>query len=522
VYIYGGSYNGTNVIYLDGSTGNAYFAGTLAVTGLVTASAGVTTTFVTQTGGSTSTFAGPATFSSTLGVTGLATLSGGVSMDDGDTIQWASANNRVFFNGGAFRVDVNGSQYLGISTAGLVTMPGTLNVTGATTLGPSLGFANNGALITFQSLTSDTSASGMTWYAPAATSYGIYKSAGSWSSPNYQQLVLTFNTGIIIDGGTLYGKSGTSIQPSGGAVTMGGTLSVTGSISANGIWYGNSKNAIDTSDPWLRLNDTNAFTYGVFIRSKLRVDGNIETNSGDYGYGLTGNYVSTRFRTVYAMGSAYVMATDGTSLGNLFGLFYAYDAGATAVTGDACGHGFGVASSGTTVQYFGDSGAWIGTKLKVKNNRVDIQGPGTTSSTYGLVVTSYGGASNNFWVRDDGDTYTRANATAADFVLSSDSRKKTNIQPIKNALHTIRTIDGIIYNSIDGINRRKQSGVIAQTINDVFPYAATFDGEYYGVMYDRLVPLLIEGVKDVDTEVAALKSRIEMLEQKLTQYLNKE
>ncbi|NBX31484.1 MAG: hypothetical protein EBR07_01970, partial [Planctomycetes bacterium] len=78
--------------------------------------------------------AGAATFSSTLGVTGLATLSGGVSMDDGDTIQWASANNRVFFNGGAFRVDVNGSQYLGISTAGLVTMPGTLSVTGVVTV----------------------------------------------------------------------------------------------------------------------------------------------------------------------------------------------------------------------------------------------------------------------------------------------------------------------------------------------------------------------------------------------------
>lgn len=72
----------------------------------------------------------------------------------------------------------------------------------------------------------------MTWYAPAATAYGIYKSAGSWNSPNYQQLVLSFSTGIIIDGGSLYGKSGTSMQPSGGAVTMGGTLGVTGNATA--------------------------------------------------------------------------------------------------------------------------------------------------------------------------------------------------------------------------------------------------------------------------------------------------
>jgi len=93
---------------------NATFAGTLAINGAFT---GATT----------------GAFSSTLAVTGLATLSGGVSMDDGDTIQWASSSNRVFFNGGAFRVDVNGTQYLGISTAGLVTMPGTLAVTGAAT-----------------------------------------------------------------------------------------------------------------------------------------------------------------------------------------------------------------------------------------------------------------------------------------------------------------------------------------------------------------------------------------------------
>jgi hypothetical protein len=72
----------------------------------------------------------------------------------------------------------------------------------------------------------------MTWYASGPTSYGIYKSAGSWSSPNYQQLVLSFDTGIIINGGTLYGHSGTSIQPSGGAVTMGGTLGVTGNATA--------------------------------------------------------------------------------------------------------------------------------------------------------------------------------------------------------------------------------------------------------------------------------------------------
>ena len=68
-----------------------------------------------------------------------------INLTDGDTIQWSSANNRVFFNGGAFRVDVNGTQYLGISTAGLVTIPGTLAVTGATTLSSTLAVSSAAA-----------------------------------------------------------------------------------------------------------------------------------------------------------------------------------------------------------------------------------------------------------------------------------------------------------------------------------------------------------------------------------------
>jgi hypothetical protein len=68
---------------------------------------------------------------------------GTFALSDGQTIQWASSSNRVFFNGGAFRVDVNGSQYLGISTAGLVTMPGTLSVTGVVTVAQDIQYSSN-------------------------------------------------------------------------------------------------------------------------------------------------------------------------------------------------------------------------------------------------------------------------------------------------------------------------------------------------------------------------------------------
>ena len=46
---------------------------------------------------------------------------------------------------------------------------------------------------------------GIFWH--TSTNYGIYRTAGGWSG-NYQQLRLDWPTGIILDGGSSYGKSG--------------------------------------------------------------------------------------------------------------------------------------------------------------------------------------------------------------------------------------------------------------------------------------------------------------------------
>lgn len=64
---------------------------------------------------------------------------------------------------------------------------------------------------------------GIFWH--TGNDYGIYRTSGSWSSPNYQQLKLRWVTGIQLDGGTAYGKSGvdlinnTVLKINGNAVT---------------------------------------------------------------------------------------------------------------------------------------------------------------------------------------------------------------------------------------------------------------------------------------------------------------
>jgi hypothetical protein len=109
-----------------------------------------------------------------------------------------------------------------------------------------LGTASPGAKLSFGNLNDGRNApDGITWYSPSPLAYGIYRTSGAWTAPNYQQLKLSWSTGIIIDGGSAYGLSGTVLQPNGGNVgigtinnTVNGTtykLAVSGSVVATSM-----------------------------------------------------------------------------------------------------------------------------------------------------------------------------------------------------------------------------------------------------------------------------------------------
>ena len=108
----------------------------------------------------------------------------------------------------------------------------------------------------------------------------------------------------------------------------------------------------------------------------------------------------------------------------------------------------------------------------------------------------------------------------------SDERLKENIKLIPNALEKVLQLRGVNYhpNSIaESYGYRKESmvGVIAQDVEKVLPEAvkpAPFDillfenteisrsGEHYKtVQYEKLVPLLIEAIKDLNQQIQELK-----------------
>ena len=117
---------------------------------------------------------------------------------------------------------------------------------------------------------------------------------------------------------------------------------------------------------------------------------------------------------------------------------------------------------------------------------------------------------------------------------ASDKRLKDNIRPITDALDKIKILNGIIYrwNDVAGTHGFNQTqdmvGLFAQEVESVMPEViklAPFDNDgfeksitgenYKTVQYEKLVPLLVEGIKEQQLQIEELKNKIQILENNL-------
>ena len=100
------------------------------------------------------------------------------------------------------------------------------------------------------------------------------------------------------------------------------------------------------------------------------------------------------------------------------------------------------------------------------------------------------------------------------YTTPSDQRLKDNITPIPDALDKVLSISG---NKFDWNEKSpksgKDAGVIAQEILEVLPEAVTTsDDGYLAVYYDKIIPLLIEAIKEQQGTINNLQNRLEILE----------
>ena len=126
------------------------------------------------------------------------------------------------------------------------------------------------------------------------------------------------------------------------------------------------------------------------------------------------------------------------------------------------------------------------------------------------------GNGSNHWITGDSSFNISVNGvtatgviTATDFNSTSDAKLKTNVQVIPDPLDKIVRIDGVSFNWIK--DNKPSMGVIADNIQEVLPELVS-DTDPKTVNYNGLIGLLIEVVKDQQTQINSLNERLSQLE----------
>ena len=174
-----------------------------------------------------------------------------------------------------------------------------------------------------------------------------------------------------------------------------------------------------------------------------------------------------------------------------------------------------VVSGSSQITATSTTGFGTGVKTQLDANTV-ISG----SSQVTLSSTTGGGTSANVQFGSLG-IGTTASGTGGEIratgditaFYSSDIRLKENIQPIQNALEKVESISGNTYDwkeGYDEIHSHKGNdiGVIAQEIESILPQIVTNrDNGYKAVQYEKIIPLLIEAIKELSVKVKGLENK---------------
>ena len=97
---------------------------------------------------------------------------------------------------------------------------------------------------------------------------------------------------------------------------------------------------------------------------------------------------------------------------------------------------------------------------------------------------------------------------------SSDERYKDNLQPISEPLWKVNQIGGYTFDWNDKQNTYEghDVGVIAQEIHKVLPEVVGEKNDgYLGVKYEKIVPLLIESIKELNKKIEDIEKNCDCL-----------
>ena len=120
-------------------------------------------------------------------------------------------------------------------------------------------------------------------------------------------------------------------------------------------------------------------------------------------------------------------------------------------------------------------------------------------------------------IQTTGELLVGGNITA---YYSSDISLKDNIRPIESAIFKVKQIRGVEFDWNEKSTESQQEkghdvGLIAQEVEKVLPEVIQIreDG-IKAISYEKVVPLLVEAIKEQQTTIENLESRLKLLEDK--------
>ena len=358
------------------------------------------------------------------------------------------------------------------NTFGVISLANTAtlkaNITGgmitalANTIGISDGGTNNstyttGALVQYNG-------SGIVSLANTGT-------AGTYGNSSYVPIITTDAYGRIS------GVTNTAISLSASSLS-GGTISST--------ILGNSTHYIGTTAITLNRASASQTLTGVSIDGSA---GSV-TNAVTFNNGGSGSASGTTFN-----GSGAITVSYNTIGAQVAGS-YSPLAGSSSITT------VGTISSGT----------WQGTAIGA--SYVSTLNQNTSGSAGTFTSTTQNSQFNSIGVN------TAASGTAGEIRATnnitayySDDRLKNKLGPILNALSKVKSLNGFYYEANEtaqelGYEAIREVGVSAQEVQSILPeivVPAPISDKYLTVRYEKLIPLLVEAIKELSEEVERLK-----------------
>lgn len=208
---------------------------------------------------------------------------------------------------------------------------------------------------------------------------------------------------------------------------------------------------------------------------------------------------------------------------------YTGSQGATGATGPA--GGISSVSAAAGIQVNAGTGP-------VTSGAVTIQGSGITGTltpginnilsnitTNGGIVTTLGSGSAGVLITQltSLGVGTAASGTTGEIRATnnitayySDDRLKTKLGNIENALEKVLSLNGFYYEANEtaqalGYSVKREVGVSAQEVEAILPEIVTeapISAEYKTIYYDKLIPLLVEAIKELHAEVKDIREKL--------------